>query len=168
MENVLVALALITINVVSRMLPHIPNVAPIAASALFSSTILKKRYAVIIPLVSMIISDFFIGFHSVLPFVWGSFIISGFMGMWLSTHRKTPYILGTTVLSSLQFFIVTNFGVWITTNMYPHTLTGLINCYAMGLPFYRFTFLGDMAYTLVLFGALAIVLRLKKRFAFQA
>ena len=36
------------------------------------------------------------------------------------------------------FFLCSNFTVWLgSTTMYTKDLSGLINCYEMGLPFYR-------------------------------
>src|SRR3989344_3148844 len=42
----------------SRLLPHMPNFAPITAMALFGAVYLTGRYAFILPLVAMLISDY--------------------------------------------------------------------------------------------------------------
>ena len=56
------------------------------------------------------------------------------------------------MIASLQFFLVTNFGVWLMWSMYPHTPTGLLGCYEAGLPFFRNQLVGDLGFAAVLFG----------------
>ena len=62
-------------------------------------------------------------------------------------------IFGAAILSSVLFFIVTNFGVWLTGGgwFYPKTLQGLIECYTLAIPFFRNSLAGDLVYTGVLF-----------------
>lgn len=147
----MLALIFIVIGIFSRLIPHIPNFAPITATALFGGMYLNKKFALIVPIFIMIISDFLLSpknmLHSTTLFVWGSFLISSLIGLWLRSHKKPLYIIVGIFSASLQFFLITNFGVWATTNMYPHTLEGLIECYVMGIPFYRNTLMGDLFYT---------------------
>ena len=63
-------------------------------------------------------------------------------------------ILITSLSSSLLFFVITNFGVWISGTMYTMDLNGLITCYLMAIPFYKGTLLGFICYSAFLFGAL--------------
>lgn len=163
----LLAVIFIMLSVILRIGPHIPNFSPITASALFGGVYLSKKLALIIPLVAMIISDYLLYpeymFHSTTPFVWGSFLISGLIGIWLKKRKKPFYILGGSLLASLQFFLITNFGVWATTNMYPHNLAGLIQSYIMGIPFYKGTLLGDLFYTTLFFSVYELTLVLSKK-----
>jgi hypothetical protein len=53
------------------------------------------------------------------------------------------------------FFVVTNFGVWAFTDMYPRTGDGLTACFIAAIPFFRNTLAGDLFYAAVLFGGLA-------------
>lgn len=159
----MLAIILIIIGVSLRLIPHIPNFAPITALALFGGANLNKKYALIVPLLAMLISDFFLGFHSTMLYVYVSFLISGLIGLWLKS-RKTPlYIFGATTAASLQFFLITNFGVW-AEGMYSRGFEGLITSYIMGVPFYRYTVLGDLFYTGVLFLSYQLILGLGKRF----
>ncbi|HEX8931783.1 MAG TPA: DUF6580 family putative transport protein [Patescibacteria group bacterium] len=145
-----------------RLVPHLPNFTPIAGMALFGGVFLKKRYALIIPLAAMLVSDFFIGFHSLMPYVYGSFVLSGLIGLWLRSHKNVFTIVSATFLSSVLFFLITNFGVW-AEGMYARNLSGLLESYMMAIPFFRNTVLGDLFYTGVFFGAyeLAMMLNLK-------
>jgi hypothetical protein len=56
--------------------------------------------------------------------------------------------VGTILLSSVIFFIVSNFGVWLL--YYPQTLEGLIQCYALAIPFFFNTVLGDLIFSALL------------------
>jgi hypothetical protein len=165
-KQFLLGFAVIFIAVLLRLLPHPPNVAPIGAMALFGGVYLNKKYALFLPLVTMLVSDVFLGFHSTMGFVYGSFVLSGLIGMWLRGHKKAPVILGATLFSSLLFFVITNFGVWLMGNlpagrqgMYPMNLHGLLECYVMAIPFFRNTILGDLFYVGLFFGGYEVVLK---------
>jgi hypothetical protein len=166
--------------VILRLVPHMPNFAPITALGLFGGAYLSKRFAIIIPLAAMIISDYLLlyispynidfskiqpvsaMFHTTTPYVWGSFLISSLIGIYLREYKSTKYILGACLTASLQFFLITNFGVW-AGGMYSRDLAGLLQSYLMGLPFYQWTVLGDLFYTGVFFGAYEIATRIKKQ-----
>jgi hypothetical protein len=154
MRNIFIGCALILAAALSRLLPHPANVTPIAAMALAGGVYFNKRIALIVPLAALVLSDLFIGFHNTALFVYGSFILIGFIGLWLQSHKKMLPIAGAALVSSILFFVVTNFGVWITGGgwFYPKTWQGLIECYTLALPFFRNTIVGDMVYTAVLFG----------------
>ena len=138
-----------------RYLPHLPNFAPIAAIALFAGVYLNKKYALIIPIVAMLVADIFIGFYNpyIMASVYGSFILIGLIGMWLKNNKTLPNIIGASLSGSIIFFIVTNFAVWaVPQSFYPHTLQGLLDSYVMGLPFFRNTIAGDLFYVGTFFG----------------
>lgn len=144
----------IFLGAVMRFLPHAPNFAPIGAMALFGGAKLNKKYALIIPLAVMLISDYFIGFYSwqIMASVYGSFLIYGLLGIWARKKESWLKIGGATLAGSVLFFLITNGAVWAFGLMYPHTFGGLIACYAAGLPFWRNTLLGDIFFTAVFFG----------------
>lgn len=144
-------IGIVIIAAVMRILPHPPNFAPIGGLALFSGAHLSLKQAMAISLTTMFVSDLFLGFHATIPFVYGSFIAIVFIGSFLKKKRKTYYLLGASLAASILFFIVTNFGVWFVGTMYPKTISGLINAYALGIPFFRNTIIGDLVYTLSFF-----------------
>ena len=158
-------LAGILIRVLSheRILPYIPNFAPIAALALFSGVYLKKKYALVIPLAAMVVSDFFIGWHNLILFTWGSFALIGMIGWLVRKRRNILTILGGSLSGSILFFLVTNFAVWAFTPLYTKTISGLSQCFIMAIPFFRNTVLGDLFYVGVLFGTYELVVYLVKR-----
>lgn len=154
-------LFIILIAVVARLVPHIPNFTPIAATALFGAVYLPRKYAFIIPLSAMLISDFFIGFHSTMIYVYGSFILITLIGLWIRTHKSPQAVIGGALSSSVLFFLITNFGVWAAGG-YARDISGLATSYIMGIPFFRPTLLGDLFYTGVFFGGYELVTRFVK------
>ena len=152
-----------------RVLPHLPNVAPIAALALFAGTYLPKRWGWAVPLLVMFTSDLFVGFYDVrlMAVVYASFLIPFFIGWLLRKDKNSLSIFAGSLSGSVIFFLTTNFAVWALSNWYPHTLSGLLWSYTAGLPFFRNSLVGDLLYTGLFFGAYAVLPYLKKWFAFS-
>lgn len=160
MKNLFLPLSIILIAIALRLMPHPANVAPIGAMALFAGAYLDKRFAIILPLLAMFGSDIFLGFSGSTPFVYGSFILTGFIGMWLKERRTLPNIVVASLASSILFFLVTNFGYWLTFSLYPKTVAGQLQAYFFALPFFRNTVIGDMLYVGLFFGGYAYAKRL--------
>ena len=137
----LIILSLLVLAVITRLLPHPPNVTPITAIALFGGCNIKdKNLAFVLPLLCMFLTDLFLGFHMIMPFVYLSFMCISYIG--INSEKITN---GTIFGSSLLFFLVTNFGVWFFG--YPNTLAGLVSCYTLALPFFVNTIIGDLVFT---------------------
>jgi hypothetical protein len=143
-----------------RLIPHPPNFAPIMAIALFGGAYFaNKKAAFAVPLAAMFLSDLFLGFDGSMPFVYGSFALTVCLGLMIR-DRRSPLRIGSFALGgSVLFFIITNFGVWLSGSLYPRTVEGLIACYIAAIPFFGNTLLGDVMYTLVLFGGFALAQR---------
>ncbi|KKR26823.1 MAG: hypothetical protein UT57_C0026G0008 [Microgenomates group bacterium GW2011_GWC1_39_7] len=109
----------------------------------------------------MVCSDIVLGFHPVMWATYGSFTIAVLLGRLLKKRNNWKRIAFIATISSFQFFILTNFAVWLTGLMYPKTLSGLIECYFMALPFFRNSLLGDLFYTMMFFSAFEIVAKLR-------
>jgi len=158
--KLIVSLILITLGVTCRLLPHLWNFAPIAAIALFAGVYLGRRYALILPIVAMLIGDLFLGFYSwpVMLAVYGSFALVGLLGTWIKKHKSLETVLAGSLLASVIFFMATNWAVWQFSPWYAKSLAGLIQCFVAALPFFRNTILGDLFYISVLFGAYEAVM----------
>jgi hypothetical protein len=156
--------AFIILGALSRLVPHPANFAPIAALALFGGVNLRRRDAILVPLISMLVSDYFIsGFYgSVMFYVYGSFLLIGLLGMLVRNRKSPSVILSASFVASILFFIITNFGVW-TQGWYGPGFTGLIACYTAAIPFFRNTVLGDIFYTGLFFGGYELALNLNRR-----
>jgi hypothetical protein len=155
--QVLIVGALITFAIISRMMPHPANFAPIAAVAIFGGAILPRKLALTLPLLVMVISDLVIGLHPLIIFTWGSFIAIALLSSVYLKKITPKAIVGGSIVASILFYLVTNFGVWIEGRLYVRTFSGLMESYFNALPFFRNTLLGDLIYTGMLFGAYALV-----------
>jgi hypothetical protein len=158
MMNFIVAVLLIIFAAFSRLIPHPANFTPIAAIALFSGVYLDKKYFLIIPVAAMLLGDIFLGFHSTMIWVYGSFAVIALLGLWLKSHKNIGCIFGTTLVSSIVFFIITNFGVWLS-GWYGYSFSGLVECYTMAIPFFRNSVAGDLFYVAAMFGIYELVSR---------
>lgn len=157
MKNNILATGLILIGVISRLLPHEPNFTALGAIAIFSGVYLPRKYSLGVLLITMFISDIFLGFHPTIGWVYGSFILISL----LSSRFKNVFLLP--LMSSVLFFVMTNFGVFISGNMYTHNIKGLIECYILAIPFFRGTLLGDIFYTTAMFGGFNLVKNWQQR-----
>ena len=134
-----------------RILPHPPNIAPIAALALFCGITVPNWRGFALPIIVMVLSDIFLGFHATIPFVYGSFMLIVGIGYLLRKNKSPRNIILGSLIGSILFFFVSNFGVWMTSPMYEKTFSGLLHCYEMGIPFFRNTVIGDLLYTGIFF-----------------
>lgn len=151
-----IALALIIAGIALRLIPHAANFAPVGAIALFGGAILSARTALWLPLVIMVVSDLFLGFHGTMLFTWGGFVLVGMFGMFLRDRTNAERIPLGALGSAIIFYIVSNFGVWVEGRLYPHTFQGLIDCFVMALPFLRTSLIADLLFATALFGAYAL------------
>ncbi len=140
------------VGISTRLIPHFPNFAPIAAVALFSGTYFKKKYGWLLPLGIYIISDLIIGLHQTVLFTWGSILLIYFLGKYLRSKKTAMNMLIFTLSSSFLFFLITNFGVWLM-GWYPQNFAGLLSCYINALPFFRASLVSNFAYVIIFFGA---------------
>ncbi len=153
-NSLFLSFVLVALGVLIRLLPHMPNTTPITAIVLFATTYLGLRYSIGILFTSMLIADLFIGFYNwpVMLAVYGSFALASILGLIIRKYKKFTTILGGALVSSLAFFLITNWAVWQFEAMYPSTLSGLIESYVMALPFLKNSLVGDVVYTAMFFG----------------
>lgn len=172
--EVLVLLALITLGAGVRILlgPHFPNFAPVAAISLFAGYFFRRAWlALLAPWLSMLISDAVIGGYEwqMMAIVYVMLMVPVAWSWWLRTvlkiDRQRPAkslvtsvvaLVGCSLVSSILFFLATNFAWMSWSTMYSHDLAGLIQCYEQGLPFFRSTLYGDLFFGCALFGSYAL------------
>lgn len=159
-------LMLVTIGVAGRLLPHLWNATPIVAIALFAGVYLGARYAIILPLAVMLITDFFIGFYQfeVMLAVYGSFALVGLIGYLIRKVKSAPVVVLSSMVSSILFYLVTNWAVWQFSPLYQKAFAGLLVSYTAAIPFFRHMFFGDLVYTVALFGAYELVMSKKRNY----
>ncbi|MFM2266936.1 MAG: hypothetical protein RL757_377 [Bacteroidota bacterium] len=163
-------LGVIVLTVLARVMPHVFNFTPVAAVALFGTAYLSNRLlAFLLPLVSLFVSDLWLNntvYRAFYPetegIVWFSnvggyvgFALIALLGLRFLRHSefRVQSVLGCSLAASALFFLVSNGSVWLESNFYPKTFSGLMTCYAAGLPFLNATVLGDLFYASIFFGA---------------
>jgi hypothetical protein len=150
------------------------NLTPVGALALFAGARLRSWQAYLLPPLLMTLTNALLVvtadapfWYFELPFVYGSLLAYVLLGR-LVARSENPWAVGGAALAgSLQFFLVTNFATWLANatvypaeqRLYSPDLTGLVACYAAGVPFHRGTLVGDLLFTAVLFGAHAWLTR---------
>ena len=156
-NRLLALLSAILVAAALRLVPHPPNFTPIGAMALFSGAYLGRRaLAFAAPLGALLLSDAVLGFYSGMQFQYLSVALIVLMSL-LVLSKVTVLRLGAAALaSSVLFFAVSNFGVWLVSGMYPHTLVGFGACYVAAIPFFQNTIAGDLFYTALLFGGFRV------------
>lgn len=148
---------MVLIAALSRLIPHPPNFAPIAAMALFGGAhFADRRAAFLVPLAAMFLRDLVLGLHGLIPVVYVSFAAIACLGLLMRGRIRPGTVAASALTGSILFFLTTNFGVWALGTMYPKTPAGLAACYIAALPFFGSTLLGDMFYAVALFGSMAL------------
>tara|TARA_B100001173_G_scaffold282908_1_gene268085 strand:- start:55 stop:642 length:588 start_codon:yes stop_codon:yes gene_type:complete len=183
-KNIILIIALVAIGIIGRLIPHPPNFTPIIAIALLASHLFKNKWIIILPsLMAMWISDLIInnylygGYHDSLvifspSFLWvyAPIICIALLGTVLIKKVKISNIALSSISGSLIFFLVSNFGVWISgtisidgvlTPMFSKSLSGLITCYTVALPYFGNQLVGDLLYSATLFSSYSFALSKK-------
>lgn len=151
-RNFFIFSVLVLLGSLSRLVPHGWNFTALGAVALVAGLLISNKYlSILAPIAALLISDFFIGFHNTMIYVYGAYALIAVLGFAFSQNKQLKNILGLSLASSLIFFLISNFGVWAADTMYAKTFDGLMQCFAMGVPFYRNQFLSDLIFTPVLF-----------------
>ena len=139
--------------------PYRPfNFAPVGALGLFAGAYAKTKWSWAFPLAALLIADLFIGFYSPVAMlaVYGGFAVAGLIGRrFLRKSAAAPRIGLCAIGSATAFFVISNFGVWLAGG-YPRSIVGIIECYALAIPFFRNTLAGDLFFSALLFGAFAL------------
>jgi hypothetical protein len=161
---------LIIVAAFSRIIPHMPNFSPLGAIGLFGAAHFQKKWqAFLIPIAAIWLSDLFINnviYAQYYPkFVWfykgfywqyGSYLMIVFAAIFIFNKVTIQKVFTGALVSTVIFFLVSNFGVWIGSTVYPQNFGGLMTCYEAGIPFLKGTMFGDLFYSVVLFGSFAL------------
>ena len=150
MKNYFLPISLILIISLSRIIPHPYNFTPLLAVGIFSGFYFKQIYlSFFVVIFSMFIGDLFLGFHSTMFFTYISLVVAVLIGLYIKRFNFTE-ILFSGLASSFGFFIITNFGAWLTLEMYEKNLTGLLQSYILAIPFFHSTLISTLLYLVVL------------------
>ena len=157
--NLVIVIALIAIAACSRFFIGIPNFSPIMAIALFGGAMLNRKLAFVVPVAAMLLTDLYFGFHSSMFAVYGSFLLTVMIGKKFVSNPNVKNVAASSIVSALQFFVITNLSVWAFSGMYTLDVSGLVACYAAAIPFFKNTLASTLAFSTVMFGAYALANR---------
>ena len=144
----LIILISIGILILFRFVPHPPNFTPVIAMA-FYLPVFFGMWCIPFLILAFAITDFFIGFHSLLFWTWGSLALIGLISKYSNRILSRLFL---SFVGAIIFFIISNFGVWVLgspglNNMpYERSLDGLIQCYIAAIPFFGNTFLSTIIF----------------------
>ena len=137
---------IILILAFSRIIPHPWNFTPILSAGIFLGFYFRQIFfSIFVVIFSMFLGDLYFGFHNTMIFTYVGLIISVLVGSFIKNLYVSRILIGS-ILSSISFFLITNFGVWISSNMYSKNFEGLLQAYILGLPFFHNTLLSTIFY----------------------
>ena len=155
--RLLALLSAIVVAAALRLVPHPANFSPIDAMALFSGAYLGRRWlAFAAPLAAMVISDSVLGFYAGFWVTYVAIALVVLLGSVALRRVSALRVGGAAIAGSVLFFVVSNFGTWALSGMYPLTAAGLAACYVAAIPFFQNTLAGDLFYSGLLFGGFAL------------
>ena len=146
----IVPICLILILSFSRIIPHPYNFTPILSLGIFSGFYFKNFFlGSLIVISSMFIGDIYLGFHNTMFFTYISLLIAVSFGLLIKNFKFVSILLAGTG-GSISFYIITNFGSWLTLPIYEKNFTGLIEAYILAIPFFHNTLLSTLMYLFIL------------------
>ena len=159
-QQLITVASIIGVLAIFRLLPHWPNVSPVAAMALFGGAYFAdKRVAFIVPFLALFLSDLFLGLHNTMIFVYAGFSLTVAIGFALKNRVTMTNTLFEAVAASIVFFLLTNFGSWLMSGLYAKSASGLMQAYVAGVPFFQNSLLGNLAYVAIIFGGYSVLQR---------
>jgi len=140
------SILLVAFLVQLRLIPHPPNFTPILAAGVFSGFYFRHFFlGLFIVILSMFLGDLYLGFHNTMFFTYISLTAAVGLGL-LIRHLKFSEIIYSGLGSSVCFFLITNFGAWMTLDMYEKNFTGLMSSYTLAIPFFHNTLISTFLY----------------------
>lgn len=168
------AIGFIIAAAASRLIPHIPNFTAMESLALFSGAYLGWRVlAFLAPFVVWYASDLIINntisrsfypdvdgivwYADYMPWVYISALFILFLGAKALRKWRPTTLAISSVVATLIFFVLSNFGTWMSGVLYPKNLVGLTECYIAALPFFKTSLISNLVFTAVFFGGYELV-----------
>ena len=144
-KNFIVFISCVGIVLLFRIIPHPPNFTPVIALSLYLSFIFGI-WSIPFCILGFAITDYFIGFHSLMFWTWGALAFTGYTSKFCN---KIYSRIVFSFIGALTFFVISNFGVWISGTLYEISVQGLLNCYIMAIPFFTNTLLSTIFFAVI-------------------
>ena len=159
MKHIYICVGIFFSLALSRFIPHPPNFTSLLALSFYVPAILGIRYLPFL-LISFAITDFIIGYHTGTHWTWGSVLVIGFISQYFV--KNISYRLSGALLGALIFFLITNFGVWVS-GMYGYTFSGLVSCYVLAIPFFSYSLISTFIFSSLIEAVLYFIKQKKNK-----
>ena len=146
-KNLFICLGILTSLAASRFIPHPPNFTSLIALSFYVPVLLGLRFLPVL-LISFAITDLVIGYHTGTHWTWGSVLLIGLVSQYFT--KNLSWRLSGALLGACIFFVLTNLGVWLSGGLYEFTLSGLITCYTLALPFFGYTAISTVIFSAII------------------
>ena len=155
----LIILFAVLLLIISRSLSFIPNFTPTISLVVFISIMFRNHYILVFIIVlSQLISDYFLGFYPSMTFVYLGYVLIAVAAKYIFKDLNFIYVTGTSCISVLIFYLVSNYGVWQMMDLYEYSLSGLLQCYVAGIPFLKFSLISTLLYSITIYVLLKVTL----------
>ena len=163
-NDLMIPIIMMFLLVISRVISDIPNFTATIALIMFTSYLIRDKFlSVLVILVSQIISDLYIGIYSSMFFVYGAYVFIALLSPIIMNKLSFKSVLISSLVTPTIFYIVSNFGVWITGSTYPLSLDGLIMCYVAGIPFFDETLLSTVVFSVTIYAMMKLIVKEPKK-----
>lgn len=152
MNYLKVSLGIFVALAASRFVPHPPNFTSLLALSFYVPALMGVRFLPAL-ILSFIITDFFIGFHSSALFTWGSVIFIGLISKFFLMNIYTRF--SGALLGAIIFYVITNFGIW-SLGSYGYTLEGFLLCYTLAIPFFAYSLISTIIFSGIIEGVIKL------------
>lgn len=167
MKHVTIFLGILGLLASSRFIPHPPNFTSLLALTFYIPIFFGIRYLPVL-ILCFAITDLIIGYHALTHWTWGSVFIIGLYSTYFKKFRLNIFSrVGGALLGSFLFFIITNFGVW-TSGLYGLNFDGLTTCYAMAIPFFTYTLISTLIFSILIESVIKLINLKFKNFSYIA
>ena len=157
-NNLIIIVPIILLMIFFRFITIIPNFTPIISLILFLTLLVKNiRLCIFLIMFAQIFVDYYIGFYDSIFFVYRTYILLAILSHHFIAEIKLIKILNASIVGPVIFYIITNFGVWFTMDLYSNTLSGLITCYVAGIPFLKTMILSTIIFSMTLFALFSLI-----------
>ena len=152
MSYLKVSLGIFAALAASRFVPHPPNFTSLLALSFYVPALMGVKFLPAL-ILSFVITDFFIGFHSSVLFTWGSVILIGLISKFFIMNVFTRF--SGALLGAIIFYVITNFGVW-SLGSYGYTLEGFLLCYTLAIPFFAYSLISTIIFSVIIEGVIKL------------
>lgn len=152
MSYLKVSLGIFAALAASRFVPHPPNFTSLLALSFYVPALMGVKFLPAL-ILSFVITDFFIGFHSSVLFTWGSVVLIGLISKFFLINALTRF--SGALLGAIIFYVITNFGIW-SLGSYGYTLEGFLLCYTLAIPFFAYSLISTIIFSGIIEGVIKL------------